>query len=53
MFIFDGGTLTDQQVADLKVHDGELRDCEFCTSETAAARLRPAMRRRLAEALLG
>jgi ADP-ribose pyrophosphatase YjhB (NUDIX family) len=51
MFIFDGGTLTEQQIADLNVHDSELRAYEFCTSEDAAARLRPSMRRRLAEAL--
>jgi 8-oxo-dGTP diphosphatase len=51
MFIFDGGTLTEQQVAELTVHDGELRAYEFCTSETATARLRPAMRGRLTEAL--
>ena len=51
MFIFDGGTLTDQQVAELTVHDGELRAYEFCASETATLRLRPAMRRRLTEAL--
>jgi 8-oxo-dGTP diphosphatase len=51
MFIFDGGVLADQQIAVLKVHDGELRACEFCSSDDAATRLRPHMRRRLAEAL--
>lgn len=51
MFIFDGGTLTGQQIADLKVHDGELCGYEFCTVDTAATRLRPSMTRRVAEAL--
>ena len=51
MFIFDGGTLTDDQLADLKLLDGELRAYELCTRESAAARLRPYVWRRVAEAL--
>lgn len=41
VFIFDGGTLTDQQIAVLKPLDNELATFEFCTLEQAAQRLRP------------
>ena len=51
MFIFDGGSLTEEQIAALKLLDGELRAYEFCTLESAATRLRPYIWRRLAEAL--
>jgi 8-oxo-dGTP diphosphatase len=51
MFIFNGGSLSDVQIANLKLLDGELRAYEFCTPESAAARLRPYVWRRLAEAL--
>jgi 8-oxo-dGTP diphosphatase len=51
MFIFDGGTLTDDQLPNLKLLDGELRSYEFCPRETAAARLRPYVWRRVAEAV--
>jgi len=51
MFIFDGGTLNHGQISDLKLLDGELRAHEFCTNEDVAARLRPYVRRRVAEAL--
>ncbi len=41
VFIFDGGTLTDQQITVLKPLDNELVTFEFCTLEQAAQRLRP------------
>jgi 8-oxo-dGTP diphosphatase len=51
MFIFDGGTLSHRQIVDLKLLDGELRAYEFCIEEDNAARLRPYVWRRVAEAL--
>ena len=51
MFIFDGGTLTSEQMASLKLLDGELHSYEFCTEEEAAARLRPYVWQRTANAL--
>ena len=51
MFIFDGGTLSHGQIVDLKLLDGELRAYEFCTEEDIAARLRPYVWERVAEAL--
>jgi 8-oxo-dGTP diphosphatase len=51
MFIFDGGLLSDEEIADFKLLDGELRAYEFCTRESSAARLRPNVWQRLAEAL--
>ena len=51
MFIFDGGSLTEEQIADIKLPDGELRAYEFCTLESATVRLRPYVWRRLAAAL--
>jgi 8-oxo-dGTP diphosphatase len=51
MFIFDGGTLTGEEIPGLKLLDGELRAHEFCTEEDVAARLRPYVWRRVAEAL--
>lgn len=51
MFIFDGGTLDDEQIAALNLLDGELADCRFCTEDEAAARLRPYVWRRLQVAL--
>jgi 8-oxo-dGTP diphosphatase len=41
MFIFDGGTLTSDQIAALKLVDDELIAHQFCTEVEAAARLRP------------
>jgi len=51
MFIFDGGTLTSEQITSLKLLDGELRTFEFCTAEEAADRLRPYIWQRAAHAL--
>ena len=50
MFIFDGGTVSHGQIVGLKLLDGELRAYEFCTEEDVAARLRPYVWRRVAEA---
>lgn len=50
-FIFDGGELTDEQNAALKISDNELSGYEFCTPEQAQQRLRPYMWRRFAAAL--
>jgi 8-oxo-dGTP diphosphatase len=46
MFIFDGGRLDDERIADLKLVDDELRAFEFCEKAEAAARLRPYVWRR-------
>jgi 8-oxo-dGTP pyrophosphatase MutT (NUDIX family) len=40
MFIFDAGTLTAEQIADLRLTDSELAAYEFCTVEQARQRLR-------------
>ncbi|MER6815975.1 NUDIX hydrolase, partial [Spirillospora sp. NPDC000708] len=51
MFIFDGGILNEHQIADLSLHDNELRGFKFCTEEEAAKRLRPYIWRRTHAAL--
>lgn len=51
MLIFDGGSLRADQIADLKLLDGELRAYEFCTRAAAEDRLRPYVVRRMTEAL--
>ena len=50
VFIFDGGTLNSDQVAGLKLGDGELRAYEFCDERQAGERLRPYVWRRVAAA---
>jgi ADP-ribose pyrophosphatase YjhB (NUDIX family) len=50
-FIFDGGELTEDQIAHLQVTDEELRAFEFCTEDQAAERLRPYVWQRLTHAL--
>jgi 8-oxo-dGTP diphosphatase len=50
-FVFDGGELSDEQIAGLKVRDEELSGFEFCTPEQAQQRLRPYVWRRVAVAL--
>lgn len=50
-FIFDGGELTNEQIAGLKLRDDELRAFEFCAPEQARERLRPYVWRRVAVAL--
>jgi 8-oxo-dGTP diphosphatase len=51
MFVFDGRTLTSEQITGLKLLDGELRAYEFCAEQDVAVRLRPYVWRRVAEAL--
>jgi 8-oxo-dGTP diphosphatase len=50
-FIFDGGELTNEQIAGLKLRDDELRAFEFCAPDQARERLRPYVWRRVAMAL--
>jgi 8-oxo-dGTP pyrophosphatase MutT (NUDIX family) len=50
-FVFDGGELSDKQVASLKVSDQELASFEFCDTELLERRLRPYAWRRAAAAL--
>ena len=50
-FIFDGGELSDDQIAGIKFRDDELAAFEFCTEEQAQQRLRPYIWRRVAIAL--
>jgi len=50
LFIFDGGTLADAQVAELRIVDPELARFEFLTPDDAARRLRPDMADRLRRA---
>jgi 8-oxo-dGTP diphosphatase len=49
-FIFDGGELRDEQIAEIKLADHELAAFEFCTEEQARDRLRPYVWRRIAVA---
>lgn len=51
VFVFDGGELTETQVAQLRLDDDELAAFEFCTPRQARERLRPYVWRRLAAAL--
>lgn len=50
-FVFDGGELTDEQIADLNLRDEELAAFAFCTVEQAQQRLRAYVWRRVAAAL--
>ena len=51
MFVFDGGTLTDQQIAHLHITDDELVEFRFCTPQEASRLLRPYVWRRVEAAL--
>jgi 8-oxo-dGTP diphosphatase len=51
VFIFDGGTLADDQVDNLKALDPEISEFALLESDEAARRLRPDMARRLLRAL--
>jgi len=53
MFVFDGGTLSEQQIHELKFIDGELRAFRFCTEDEAAKLLRDYVWRRVRVALEG
>lgn len=50
MFIFDGGVLGDDQIAQIKTDPSEASGYEFMTLERASESLRPSMTRRLAAA---
>jgi 8-oxo-dGTP diphosphatase len=50
-FVFDGGVLTDEQIAGLQLRDDELTAFAFCTEQEAQQRLRPYVWRRIAAAL--
>ena len=50
-FIFDGGALSEGEIASLHLHDNELRAYEFCDEGQAKERLRPYVWRRLTVAL--
>jgi 8-oxo-dGTP pyrophosphatase MutT (NUDIX family) len=51
LFIFDGGTLTDEQQAAVRVEDPEIREFGFFGSGEAVRRLRPDLADRLRQAL--
>jgi len=53
MFVFNGGELTDEQIASLKIVDGELAEFRFCAPTQAAHMLRPYVWRRVQAALDG
>ena len=53
MFIFDGGELSQEQIAGLKIVDRELDDFRFCTKAEAAQMLRPYVWRRVKASLEG
>lgn len=51
VFVFDGGTLSADQVAALRITDEELTGFRFCTRDEAAHLLRPYVWQRAANAL--
>lgn len=53
VFVFDGGILTSEHLASLRLVDGELRAYRFCTPPEAGQLLRPYVWRRTQEALEG
>ncbi|GAA3394375.1 NUDIX hydrolase [Cryptosporangium minutisporangium] len=50
-FVFDGGTLTGDQAADIRLVDGEVTAYRFCEPEEARRRLLPLVSARLDAAL--
>ncbi|MFB6720039.1 hypothetical protein ACFCV3_07760 [Kribbella sp. NPDC056345] len=50
MFIFDGGILTDDQIAQITLDDTEARRFQFMPLDGASPRMRPSMVRRIARA---
>lgn len=50
-FVFDGGELNDEQIADVRLLDDELRAFDFCDEHQAQQRLRPYLWRRVAAAI--
>ncbi|WP_194904396.1 NUDIX domain-containing protein [Catenulispora rubra] len=53
VFVFDGGELTAEQQAKLRLGDGELAEFRFCRPDEAAELLRPYVWRRISAALDG
>ncbi|WP_218021659.1 NUDIX domain-containing protein [Nocardia harenae] len=51
VFVFDGGVLTDLDIACMVLHPGEIRSIGFYTLTEAAARVKPLLADRLAMAL--
>jgi 8-oxo-dGTP pyrophosphatase MutT (NUDIX family) len=51
VLVFDGGTLSPDAIAALKIGDDELSDFRFCSPEQAAGLLRPCVWERAANAL--
>jgi 8-oxo-dGTP pyrophosphatase MutT (NUDIX family) len=51
LFIFDGGTLTPEDIAAIRLQPSELNSYEFLTPEAALNRLIPRLRRRMDAAL--
>jgi len=51
VFVFDGGTLTEQQISMLRPVDTEIAAIEFCDEQQAAQRLRPYIWQRIDAAL--
>ncbi|WP_237774197.1 NUDIX domain-containing protein [Actinosynnema sp. ALI-1.44] len=51
LFVFDGGTLTDRQCADLRVIDPEISEFEFVEPAEAASLLRSDLAERLRQSL--
>jgi 8-oxo-dGTP pyrophosphatase MutT (NUDIX family) len=50
VFVFDGGTLSEEQLADVRVVDPEISEFAMLEPEEAARRLRPDMAERLSRA---
>ncbi|GAB2553597.1 NUDIX domain-containing protein [Nocardia heshunensis] len=51
MLVYDVGVLTDDQIAALRIGDGELERFEFCTPAEARTRLKPYFWQRVSTAL--
>jgi len=50
-FVFDGGILNENQIADIRLLDGELLDWSFCSQDKASRLLRPSVWRQTNAAL--
>ncbi len=51
-YVFDGGVLTDEQIATLRPTDGEVKSWTFCNLGQASRHLRPHLARRLRHCLV-
>ncbi|PZF82854.1 NUDIX hydrolase [Jiangella anatolica] len=47
MLVFDGGVLSDAEIARISLPEGELRSCAFCSPDDASSRLSALLARRL------